>query len=483
MAKDDSIIIQAETIMKGMKDSPYLEGCSKIVNLDINTKPGIVRIAPRMTKESGTTVTGFIKWAVKTPDGEIYAVDDTSNSDYYYKRSTSGTWSKSTSLTTAVSRGIGYLQDYIFRVYASGGNLRIDRYGPLSSPSTSTNWVTLAASTSDTDVPTFTSAQDVLYFGVNNIVYKLADATVATISNVLDIPVGENITGFAEIGNYLLIATDRGNIYPWDQVSSSFNFPIKTGRNSIEQIIAKDNLCYSLSGQIGDVLAGNLSQIEFIQTLVNFTEEPELTFASADLSSNGIAVLGDTILFGVGRTNGTTNGGNGVYFYKNKAWSLVTTSNGVSNDSTGCRIGVVIPLSSKEFIVSWKVGSTYGVDLYKTDNRWSSYSAYLETQMYLVGGVLLERGIQNMEIQLAKPLEANQGIKIEYRTNTSASYTEIDTFAYGAGTGADNDNLGAVDKIYWTPKITPCSQIQFKVSLTATSTNSATPELVYIKLW
>ena len=77
MAKDDSIIIQAETIMKGMKDSPYLEGCSKIVNLDIHTKPGIVRIAPRMTKESGTTVTGFIKWAVKTPDGEIYAVDDT----------------------------------------------------------------------------------------------------------------------------------------------------------------------------------------------------------------------------------------------------------------------------------------------------------------------------------------------------------------------------------------------------------------------
>lgn len=486
MEKDGSILISGDTVLKGMQDSPYLKGCHKIVNLDIHTKPGIVRIAPKLSKESSTTVTGLIQWATLASNGEVYGVDDQSSSTSIYKRATNGTWSTVSSFTSATSRGIIFFNDYIFRVYSSGGNLRLDRYGVISgTPSVSANWVTLATGSGDSNVPTFVGSKDTAYFGVGNKVYSLADATVATIgASTLDIPADENITCFTEIGQYLMIGTDQGNIYPWDQVSSSFSFPIKTGRNYITSITAKDNLIYINTGTVGDVLVGNLSQVEFIHRLSNFTEVPDLTLNATSQPFLGITPWGEYLLAGVSRTNdGSTNGGHGVYVYKDKAWSQFTTSNGYLNDSNGVQLGIILSISPSVFIVSWRTGSTFGVDVYDKDKRTTSYGAYLESQMYVIGGDLLEKGFQNLEFQLAKDLGTSQGIKFEYRTDTSDSYTEIETFAYGTGTGADNDNLGAINKKHFTPKIPPCSQIQIKVSLTASGSNDTTPELVYVKLW
>lgn len=489
MAKDsdNSIVISSEDILKGMQDSPYLKGCSKIVDLDIFSKPGITRLAPKLTKESSGTVTGLIKWATyATSTGEVFAVDDQSSTSIY-KRSSSGTWSAISGFTSAVARGIIYFNDYVFRVYTSGGNLRLDRYGVISgTPSVSGNWVTLVSGSSDNNVPTFVGSKDVAYFGVGNKVYSLADATVATITGAtLDIPADENITCFTEIGQYLMIGTDQGNIYPWDQVSSSFNFPIKTGRNYVTSITAKDNLIYVNTGTVADILVGNLSQVEFLHRLANFTEVPELTLNSSQQPGQGITTWGEYILAGLSRTNdGSSNGGHGVYMYKDKAWSQLTTSNGYLNDANGVRIGVILTLSPSEFIVSWSSNSTYGVDAYDRSKRATAYGGYIESRMYIVGGDLLEKGFQNLEFQLAKDLGTSQGIKFEYRTDTSDSYTEIETFAYGAGTGADNDNLGAINKKHFTPKnILPCSQIQIKISLTAGGSNDETPELVYAKLW
>lgn len=364
--------------------------------------------------------------------------------------------------------------------------MRLDRYGLISgTPSVSANWATLVAGNGDTNVPTFVGSEDTAYFGVGNNVYAVTDPTVAPSGlSVLDLPTNENITCFTEIGRYLMIGTDQGNIYPWDQESESFTFPIKTGRNYITSITAKDNLIYINTGTVADVLVGNLSQAEFLHRLANFTEVPDLTLNATQQPFLGITAWGEYILVGVSRTNDSaSNGGHGVYVYKDKSWCHFTTSNGYLNDANGVRLGIILSISPSVFIVSWSSNSTYGVDVYDKDKRTSSYGAYLESQMYLVGGDLREKGFQNLEFQLAKDLGTNQGIKFEYRTDTSDSYTEIETFAYGTGTGADNDNLGAINKKHFTPKIPPCSQIQFKISLTAAGSNDTTPELVYAKIW
>lgn len=118
---------------------------------------------------------------------------------------------------------------------------------------------------------------------------------------------------------------------------------------------------------------------------------------------------------------------------------------------------------------------SYGIDLssstsyaYTTD-----YGGYFITPLYIIGTCLQNRKITELEWNLVKPLRTGEGIKIEYRTNLTDSFTEVETWAYA------DVNVGAiVSKVLTTElpnDIKACEAIQLKISLLGTATT--TPEL------
>ena len=107
---------------------------------------------------------------------------------------------------------------------------------------------------------------------------------------------------------------------------------------------------------------------------------------------------------------------------------------------------------------------TYGIDLssstsfaYTTD-----YGGYFLSPIYVVGFNQQPFKFTELEWTLLKPLRTGEGIKIWYRTNLSASFTEIETWAYS------DVNVGAVISKKITTElpndIKACELIQLKIA-------------------
>jgi hypothetical protein len=118
---------------------------------------------------------------------------------------------------------------------------------------------------------------------------------------------------------------------------------------------------------------------------------------------------------------------------------------------------------------------TYGIDLTNTASYdyTTDYGGYFISALYVVGTNLNQRKITELEWVLVKPLRTGEGIKIEYRTNLTMDFIEVETWAFS------DVNVGAITSkniITELPNdIRVCEQIQLKVSLLGTATT--TPEL------
>ena len=116
---------------------------------------------------------------------------------------------------------------------------------------------------------------------------------------------------------------------------------------------------------------------------------------------------------------------------------------------------------------------TYGID--KTDNTTftTAYKGYFISALYAVGDNLNKRQFTQLEFQLARPLRTDEGIKIEYRTNLTADFSDglIGTYTF--------TSLGAVLSHNAIASIPSCEFIQIKLSPTGSGT---TPEVRTITL-
>lgn len=492
MNKDGSITIDTNDFLAGISNSRYT-GIEHMRNLDPFTKRGSLRIMYPLRSESNAPSTVFLKYSALDPrTGDIYFAPD-SASDSIYKRTGSNSWTTITGATTDTCIGLAIGNDYLFRVRNAGGNTRVDRYGPLSSsPSWSNLWGTLRTSDTTTEVPTIYGQDGILYFGINNDVASISDVTSSGSINqsALDLPDGYVIQSFAELGANLMVgatmgnsATSIGDIFPWDRVSSSFSLPVQTGLQGVPMLYTKNNLLYAIGGRYGQMLVTNGSSVEQQVRIGDLTTDPEVRFVTNEDAIDG---WNSGLIIGLSKTAGTENGPSGVWIVRDGAIYFQTLSIGDSNDSDGCQIGSIVALSDFSYLVTWKDNTesdTYGVDVVNTSRRYSSYTAYFDSKTYQVGTKIKPKTFQSLRIKFSKPLEASQGIKVSYRLNSSDSYTEIETFAYGAGTGADNDNLGGIISVDHSPlNIPQCESIQFRVALTGNSSNDDTMELEYINI-
>lgn len=137
MAKqtDNSIIISAPR--QGVAQSPHV-GFGSIVNVDIDSVPGIAQLNRIMTKTSGSIVTGLPQWIVRNPlvSGHYYALD--SNGVVYKNPNTTWAVLAGNVTTSAAGNGLLIWKDFLF----VARNATLDTYGPLSGES-----VTVVAAT------------------------------------------------------------------------------------------------------------------------------------------------------------------------------------------------------------------------------------------------------------------------------------------------------------------------------------------------
>ena len=498
MDKNGQITISGNDFIKGMQNSPAL-GIHKMINIDASSKPGVLKIARKV--KSGVAPSNRVTWMVQSPNSEgiVYVAED----DDIKTATVSGavmTLSNALGGPSQTTRGLNVFQDYLFKMYHNGTNTYLARYGALSgSPSWSNTWATLATGSTYNLIPSYIGQDGTLYMGLGNIVASLTSATNAGTLNAtaLDLPSQYTITGISELGQFLVLTVqDEGNgttadIIPWDRVSASFDVIHKIGGKGAFSPVPFKGLNYMLVGKNGDVYATNLSQSELVRRFSLFTDFPSREF---ETNTNNIpvpmTVHDQGLLFALGKdsTTASENTTSGIFYLKDDIVTEFTSSAGEGDVAGGVAYNFVLSSNPERFLVSWEKGQspsvTYGIDFLSNTARATSYSAYIETALYPVGGVKSPKKFQQGEIILAKELATDEGVKVSYRTNLNDTFTEIDTFAYGTATGADNDNLGAVSVINVPmDNVIPCQTIQFKIALTTGSASDTTPELLLARFW
>jgi len=496
----NNLTIQAP--VQGISSSPFV-GFGDVRQLDVFTTPNVVKLNNLTAKKSSTTVVARPNWIVANPatPAEKYALD---TGGKVYKSTDSGaTWALMTgnTQTSANGNGLAIWKNYLF-VFR---DTKIDVCGDGTATGiTNSNW-TNGWQTIDSDLlwhPALVSKNDsYLYAGAGRYVMSLKEvsgqtfapgtaATYTFTSQALDLPPNYRIKSIEELGNNLMCGTWQGtnvydtriaDIFPWDRSSVSFGQPISMNEFGVHAMLNIGSALIVLAGIDGEV---------FISDGVGATPIAQIPHSIADISNNkyidyypgAITNWKNKVYFGVssGGTE-TTIAGMGVY-------SLTRTSRGnilinehlisTGNDGSGenIKIGALLPVTRDNILIGWDDDSTMGIDNITTSSFATSYSGYFDSPMYRVGTSDHTREFQNVEINLARPLRTNEGIKLSYRTDLSKSFTAFLTFDNATYAGELSHTTILSKPTYDIPA---SELLQIRVALTGTTT---TPELMSVIL-
>lgn len=474
LQKDSSIIIGGAEFLKGQAQSPHV-GFGAVRNLELLDVPGIAKI--QWKTQSLYTPTALPIAIVKDPN-----FSGTGSRGYYYATEDGNIYNNGTLLGSGYSnvQDLAFFKDYLFITHGSV----ISLYGPVGSASAQFfgNWQTGLTST---------------YFkkivpGQDNIVYITNGNTLAAVSSfvagaptvaptasfsltALTLPSGVYARTMTELGKYLAIGTQLGssyadfeygfgNIYYWDRSSTSFELPLQIQESGINQMLTDGNTLIVQAGVYGNFYRTNTVDFKKItQVQVSATRN-----ATAKFYPNAIGKLANEIISGSSTLSDAFDGytAHGIWSLKDDvSYIRNTISTGNVGATANLKIGAVLPLSQngqKYYLIGWSDGSTYGVDEISSTAKYPSYRSYFESQFYEVGTARNPKTYEHMEITLARPLLANQSIRISYRKNLTDTYTIINTL--------DTTNTASGEtSLLIKPLIAKARTLQLKVELSQTS--------------
>jgi len=476
-------------------------GIADIRNLDIFSIPEIVKLNNPAVKKSADTVVGLVKWIVSNPatPTEKYALDDGGK---VYKSTDSGaTWVLMTGFTAGGhGNGLVIWKNYLFVAL----DTKIDVCGDGTATGiTDANWtLDWEVSALDSDVlwhPMLVSKNDnKLYIGAGRYVASLDEntgqtfapgtpATYTYIQQALDIPPNYRIKCLKELGNNLMCGTWMGtnvydlriaDIFPWDRSSPSFGQPIQIAEYGVHGMLNNGNYLIVLAGIEGKIYRSDgvnavpIAQIpeSIIQIAGGLYLEP---MPGALINYKGRPFFGVS-----GGGTATTIDGCGVYSLSiTGSGTILTLEHGISSGNFGAttnvKIGSLLEITKDSLAIGWKDETTYGIDLTDTAAYNTTYSAYFISPFYNVGTSKQPRKFIEIEFQLVRPLRANEGIKVDYRNDLTATFTNLGTWDYTTY-GAEISHNQIFYKGTTSVDIPACENIQLRISLTGSSTS---PEL------
>lgn len=470
--------------LQGLSDSKWMGipgSVAALVGLDIHSVPGIVQAAQKLTKDSGSTIDAFVKVSVAASNGYTFWFSSTSGK--IWARSSGGTWTLAyTTVPAAGGAGcLGAAEYNGFIYWATESRLhRVTIAGADDSwagGAVSLDWATFSVTQASFHPMELQNTK--LFIGDGNKICSVNSS--GTFDNAaLDIKTPFIIKCLKKydidllIGTYVADTVNETEIIQWDCTSPSWSTSDPIAEVGINAIL-NDTTANVTLVQAGR--AGNWYEYNG-RSLVPYKRIPG-TYSSTSygyVHPNAIGNFKGLPIFGF--SNGSGNPANqGVYTlgsYSRDYNRVLDLTYPISERSsgelvlTGIEIGAII-VADFDILVSWKNGSTFGVD--KIDYTAKMTLGYFETRMLFQS--------QRDEIQTMagasvfyNSLPTSTNFVISYSKN-AAAYVSM---ASETTNNTDNNSVNAKLSV---PGI---GSLQIKVAFTVNSNDSPIMEALAVYL-
>lgn len=310
--------------------------------------------------------------------------------------------------------------------------------------------------------PVLYTLNKVLYVGSGRFIHQCElDVTTGTAvfsNKVLDIGSG-TITALSSMGTELIIGTDEGIMYRWNTYSSSWSFASRPIGISIKAIWSLSNQVYCNAGSYGDIYAYDGANLALWGNL--FSNRSSGAYVTQVINKDRY------VLLGVSTTSATVRGGLFAFGKLREGLSPTISVMHTVTSATSYTLKIdscVYDASNDTVVTCWTVNSVLHSGSLSA-NRYSG--AYFETKI-----VKIDRSEYAEIIEVLVPytsLPTNTDIKLYYKANYSASWTEI--------TGKNDTNR----MLKSFPFSIQGSVFEFKVELTTSTTLTPVVESLIIK--
>jgi len=282
------------------------------------------------------------------------------------------------------------------------------------------------------------ATDDALYFCDNGSVGSLLEnagqvfdptnsATYTYNADALLLPGYDAATCLAQLGTTLLVGGIQNFIYPWDRISTSYNYPLVVAESFIKCIISTNSSAYILAGKRGRIYITNGGNVDIFKKFpdsLSGTVEPYYVWGWGMYMKN-------QLYFSISATN---NSGVSIdNFAGIWAIDLATEALRLSNSlsfgtytgtvPTMCPMGNAFPTGDGIFSM-WVTGSTKGID-YTSANPYLAYETRIDFDIIPVGTYITKATFSNIEFKLGKPLVSGEKVKLSQRSNLTDSFTQI----------------------------------------------------------
>ena len=434
---------------------PDTAGGQMFYGVDIHKENSVLQVSQKLTQETDV-FTDLVKWIVRDENDatyKYYALGDTGN--LYRVTDIGGTWALQSNVG---GHGNGMAIYNGERFYATDTGL-------IGSGGTSK---TLDNDTSFHPMCVYLGS---LWIGAGRYLAKLESDGTYT-QQKLTLPAGQKIKSLDVYGDRLVIGTWMGSSITDKAESYLFTYP-GTGdfpeqnfyleESGFNALISWENILLNFCGIQGNVWAYNGAFLDKAKQIPDvYTDIGEYVY----VNPGAVAQLGGNVLAGVSIGSGDALGG--IYCFGRKTEDLpfaMTLSHPVSTGYTDVEIGAILTCGGNQFLVSWKRGATYGLDLLNTAAKYTS--GYFESQKYEVMNGNKPRLIKGVNI-VAEPLSANTSITVAYDVDDSGTFT-----SGGTTTSSNQDEM---------LHLTVRAKV-FQIKLTLNCSSNSSPRIKRVEIY
>lgn len=378
--------------------------------------------------------------------------------------------SSSANIATTRRGAVPFLSKYDFKVYFNNGNVSgnkgVFRVGVLEEVAGKTF--------NPSDTSTFSIAVDAMESQ-----YSAGLGYITTIN---------------ELGEFLIMGTASNDVYFWQRSTLQPNYILPMPEKKTSKIIVIGSNIYAFNGRNGNcyqITTNDYAPLFSIPEQIvekQYTADTGLSESRLTVDVNDARVYNNEIVFAI-----EFNGYNYLMSYNPNTKALIkknVSSYGelLTDSALTGRIYTIIVNNENILISTSKRAAgvyTYAVESYYSEETnlsaylrvYDNYESQITTGLISIGDINNKKTFRNIRLGLTRALASGHGVKIEYRTSDTGSWTTLKTLDY--------TTYGAVKDILENAPITNIIDLQIRVSISGangTSVFGTSPYVKFIRL-